>query len=94
LGRTHRKYRFHRYSKNTSIVACLFVAAGTCLPRRCLAMNVYSDFTIPASRRHVIVLLLSCLAQVRIILQNTRPHVLLLLCNNREKEHALLGNGH
>jgi hypothetical protein len=38
---------------NISIVACLFVAAGTCLPRRCLATNVYSDSTIPAFRRHV-----------------------------------------
>jgi hypothetical protein len=36
-----------------SIVACAFVAAGMCLPSRCLAMNVCSDFTIPALRRHV-----------------------------------------
>jgi hypothetical protein len=36
-----------------SIVACAFVAAGMCLPSRCLAMNVCSDFTIPAFGRHV-----------------------------------------
>jgi hypothetical protein len=27
-----------------SIVACVFVAAGMCLPGHCLAMNIYSDF--------------------------------------------------
>jgi hypothetical protein len=31
----------------------MFVAAGMCLPSRCLAMNIYSDFTIPAFGRHV-----------------------------------------
>jgi hypothetical protein len=36
-----------------SIVVCLFVSAGMCLPSRCLAKNVYSDFTIPAFGRHV-----------------------------------------
>jgi hypothetical protein len=36
-----------------SIVACLFVAIGMCLPSRCLAMNVYSDFTIPTFGRHI-----------------------------------------
>jgi hypothetical protein len=36
-----------------SIVSCVFVAAGICLRSRCLAMNVYSDFTTLASRRHV-----------------------------------------
>jgi hypothetical protein len=28
-----------------SIVACVFVAAGMCLPSRCLAVDVFSDFT-------------------------------------------------
>jgi hypothetical protein len=32
--------------KNTSIISCLFVAAGTCLPGSCLAMNVYSGFQV------------------------------------------------
>jgi hypothetical protein len=36
-----------------SIVACVFVVAVMCLPSRCLAMNVYSDFAIPAFGRHV-----------------------------------------
>jgi hypothetical protein len=36
-----------------SIVAFIFVAAGMCLQSRCLAMNVYSDFIIPAFGRHV-----------------------------------------
>jgi hypothetical protein len=36
-----------------STFACLFVATGICLLSRCLAMNNYSDFTIPAFGRHV-----------------------------------------
>jgi hypothetical protein len=36
-----------------SIVASVFIAAGMCLPSCCLAMNVYSDFIIPAFGRHV-----------------------------------------
>jgi hypothetical protein len=39
-----------------SIVACVFVAARMCLPCRCLAINIYSDFDIPAFVRHVTVL--------------------------------------
>jgi hypothetical protein len=35
------------------IVACVFVAAGIYLTSRCLAMNIYSDFTVPALWRHV-----------------------------------------
>jgi hypothetical protein len=35
------------------IVACVFIAAGMCLPSCCLAMDVTSDFTIPAFGRHV-----------------------------------------
>jgi hypothetical protein len=37
------------------IVACIFFAAGICLPSPCLAMNVYSDFAIPAFGRHLTV---------------------------------------
>jgi hypothetical protein len=36
-----------------SIVTCLLVSLGTCLPNRCLAMNVYSCSAISAFRRHV-----------------------------------------
>jgi hypothetical protein len=36
-----------------SIVGCIFVAAGMCLPSRCLVTNVYSNVTIPAFGRHV-----------------------------------------
>jgi hypothetical protein len=39
-----------------SIVPCVFVAAKICLPCRCLAMNVYSDFTIPTFGRRVTIL--------------------------------------
>jgi hypothetical protein len=39
-----------------SIVARVFIAVGMCLANRCLAMNVYSDFTIPAFGRHVTLL--------------------------------------
>jgi hypothetical protein len=34
-----------------SIVACLFIAAGICLPSRYAAMNFYSDVAIPAFGR-------------------------------------------
>jgi hypothetical protein len=37
-----------------SNVACVFNAAGMCLSSRCLAMNVSSDFTVPAVGRRVI----------------------------------------
>jgi hypothetical protein len=37
------------------IVACVFVAAGMCLPSSYLTMDVSSDFTIPAFGRHVTV---------------------------------------
>jgi hypothetical protein len=36
-----------------SIVACVFVEGGMCLPSHCLALNVYSDFIIPAFGCHV-----------------------------------------
>jgi hypothetical protein len=36
-----------------SIVACVFVAAVMRLTSRCLSMNVYSEFTIPAFGRHI-----------------------------------------
>jgi hypothetical protein len=35
-----------------SIVACVFVAAGKCLPSICLAIDVSSDYTIPAFWHH------------------------------------------
>jgi hypothetical protein len=38
------------------IAACVFVAAGMFLPSSCLVMDVYSNFTIPAFGRHVIVI--------------------------------------
>jgi hypothetical protein len=42
------------YSKGSySIVTCVFVGAGKCLPRRCLAMTVYSNFTIPPFGHHI-----------------------------------------
>jgi hypothetical protein len=37
----------------SSTVACVFVAAGICLPSHCLAMYVCSGSTVPAFRRHV-----------------------------------------
>jgi hypothetical protein len=41
------------HSNGCSIVACIFVAAEMCLPILCLAMNIYSDFTLPAFEHHV-----------------------------------------
>jgi hypothetical protein len=42
-----------------SIVSCVFVAAVMCLMSCCLAMNVYSDFTIPVFWHHVTILIKS-----------------------------------
>jgi hypothetical protein len=49
-GRTQQKTPL---PNSASIAACVFVAAGTCLPSRCLAMDVYSCSIIPAFRRHM-----------------------------------------
>jgi hypothetical protein len=68
LQRTRRKHSFSIVGKVCytaplhnngiySIVACVFVAAGMCLPSRCLAMKVYSDFAIPAFGRHVTIVI-------------------------------------
>jgi hypothetical protein len=43
---------------NYSIVGCVFVAPEMCLPSRCLAMNVSSDFVISAFGRHVTIITL------------------------------------
>jgi hypothetical protein len=39
----------------SSIVACVFISAGTYLPSRCLAMNVCSGSAVPAFSRHVVI---------------------------------------
>jgi hypothetical protein len=63
-GRTEQKKPFPSLQlKNTSIVAYVFFAAETCLPSRCLAMNVYSGSTVPAFRRHVTILTYCCYTQ-------------------------------
>jgi hypothetical protein len=57
LGRTQQKTPFPSLEPNsTLIVAYVFVAVGTCLPSRCLAMNVYSGSTILAFRRRITLL--------------------------------------
>jgi hypothetical protein len=66
--RTHRKHRFLcccegmfitplHSNESYLIAACVFVAVEMCLPSCCLAVNVYSDVTIPAFGRHVAILL-------------------------------------
>jgi hypothetical protein len=47
-GQPHRKTPF---PNNPFIDAYVFVAAGTCLLRRCIAMNFYSGSAISAFRR-------------------------------------------
>jgi hypothetical protein len=60
-GRIQQKTPFPSLQpKDTSIVVYIFVAAGTCLPSRCLTINVHSGFAIPAFRRHVTI---SCVSQ-------------------------------
>jgi hypothetical protein len=39
----------------SSGVACISVAAEICLPSRCLAMDTFSGFTVPAFTRYVAV---------------------------------------
>jgi hypothetical protein len=42
-----------------SIVSCVLFVAGICLPSRCLPINGYSDFAIPAFGRHATILLIA-----------------------------------
>jgi hypothetical protein len=44
-------------NESYSIVACVFVAAGMCLPSCCVTMNVYFHFTISAVWHHVRILI-------------------------------------
>jgi hypothetical protein len=43
------------HSNGSYSIVCVrvIVVAGMCLPSRCLAMNVYSDFTVPVFGHHV-----------------------------------------
>jgi hypothetical protein len=50
-GQTQQKTPF---PNNPSIVTCVVVTAGTCLPSRCLAVNVNSGSTIPASCHNIL----------------------------------------
>jgi hypothetical protein len=50
LGRIQQETPF---PNNPFIVACVFAAAGTCLQSRCLVINVYSGFALPAFRLFV-----------------------------------------
>jgi hypothetical protein len=40
-------------ASSSSVVACVFVAAGTCFPSRCLGTPIYSGSTFPACRHNV-----------------------------------------
>jgi hypothetical protein len=51
-GRTQNKTPF---SNNPSIVACVFVGAGTCLPSLCVTVNLSSGSTLEAFMRLVTV---------------------------------------
>jgi hypothetical protein len=44
------------FRNNLFIVDCIFVAAGKCLPSLWQTMDIYCGSTIPAFRRHVIIL--------------------------------------
>jgi hypothetical protein len=50
-----RAYLAVAQKRQFSIVACVFFAAGMCLLRSCLAMDICSGSTIPAFSRHVTV---------------------------------------
>jgi hypothetical protein len=41
------------HRNGSSIIACMFISAGTFISSRCVAMNVYSGSAIPVFRRHV-----------------------------------------
>jgi hypothetical protein len=44
---------------SSSIIACVFISVGTCLPTRCLATNVYCGSAVPAFGRHVTIWIMS-----------------------------------
>jgi hypothetical protein len=77
--------QLHR-SGSSSIVTCVFVAAGMFLPSRCLAMNVCSFSTIPAFRRHVKI----CSPRPQ-SLDMSQRNLRTNICNNRVKQ---LSDGH
>jgi hypothetical protein len=66
LGRTNRLLSFHyklkvglgtdRIENMSNSSAVVFLAEGTCLLNRFLAITVYYDSTIPSFRRHVTLL--------------------------------------
>jgi hypothetical protein len=53
------------------IVACIFVAAGMCLPSRWLAMIIYSDFTVQAFRVICYNILFSMHCYLKLLASNT-----------------------
>jgi hypothetical protein len=55
-------------------VVYIFVAAVRCLRIRCLAMNVYSDFTITDFGRHVIPVIFGVISERE---QDTKPNTLM-----------------
>jgi hypothetical protein len=80
-------------SNNSSVVACIIFAALTCLPSRCIAVEVSSGSTIQAFRRHVTYIcvcvqsskLLLALAGTVILGSESRgTHGPILLCNDSE----------
>jgi hypothetical protein len=44
------------HRNGSSVVACVYVAAGMCLPSRCIAVDVCSDSTLLVFRCHVTIL--------------------------------------
>jgi hypothetical protein len=53
-------------SNNSSIVACIYVAAGTCVPSRRLLVDVSSGSTIPNFRRHFTIFFISWVSGTQI----------------------------
>jgi hypothetical protein len=56
---SRRTQRITPLLNNSSVVVRVFVPAGMCLPSSCLAIDVFSHFTIPAFGAHVTLLLAS-----------------------------------
>jgi hypothetical protein len=70
-----------------SIVACLFIAADTCLPRRCLAMAASTRSTIPTFSSHATIYT----AKVVFVLKYCDMHAVGLM--GQQRKTAFLGNG-
>jgi hypothetical protein len=71
----------------TRFLLAYLLLRGICLPSRCLRVNVYSDFTIPALGRHVAIP--SCILVTQIIRNSIVRNPAVEFCDDRNKAPSL-----